>query len=227
MAQRKLFSTERIADLEATALQRETARRKCESLLHRLSPEDRRAMTAGDPLKLKAPKDELEACREFHRLADLWHQHYHDLWPQELVKALWLPNGDPSETDVLILFLQEDPMFLRSGYAKEVACKRLARLALDDDQRARILALCIRALHGETRREFRAYCRLARGVQGPALWQELSRCLTNQATTVRLHALWMTEAISPSGGSSDSYKLDGTDRLQRAAEFLAQRLNRQ
>lgn len=174
----------------------------------------------GMPKRKKAASDNEEQKREF--AAD-WHRQWVALWPPDLVAALWQPTGASHEADVLIQFLDEDPYFFRSGYAKEIAAKRLKRMDLNARQRKAIGDVCIKRVHGETRREFRALCHLAYLPNNLPFMNRLRELLDHQSYRVRLHALWMTEARAGRGGHGPEFlgkDRDDLKRLEAARAFL-------
>ncbi|MBX7131433.1 MAG: hypothetical protein K1X67_02030 [Fimbriimonadaceae bacterium] len=184
------------------------------------SPEESQGRYRGMPKRKKMRS--LEADRSVATAVD-WHQQYAALWPPDLVAALWSPTSAPHEPDLLIQFLVEDPYFFRSGYAKEIAAKRLLRIDLSSKQLKAIADLCLDRLNGETRREYRSICRLARLPNSVDFIKQLRIALDDQSLRIRLHALWMTEAHGGHGNHGHavlSGRGDGTTRLDAAKAYL-------
>ncbi len=106
-----------------------------------------------------------------------------------------LRAGDAGAVDAAISFLEADPWFFRSGYAKEEIIAYLNRLPLTEAQAERLRRVVLAAVDGRDRREFRRYCRLARKVDSPALRSELAGRLECAEPAVRRHARWVLEAL--------------------------------
>lgn len=186
------------------------------------SPEESQGRYRGMPKRRRTRSNEPD--RDMGPPTD-WRQQYNALWPLDLVAALWSPTGAPHEADLLIQFLVEDPYFFRSGYAKEIAAKRLLRMDLSSKQLKAIAGLCIGRLDGVTRREYRSICRLARLPNDGDFIKQLRIALDDQSLRIRLHALWMTEARGGHGNHGHavlSARGDGTTRLHAAKAYLDQ-----
>lgn len=110
----------------------------------------------------------------------------------DLVRA---SQGDWAGLETLIGFLEADPFFFRSGYAKERILKLVKRAPLDAGQRARLRDVCLAVVDGRDRREFRNYCRLAAALDDPALRAGLSERLESADSGVRRRAGWMRDAL--------------------------------
>lgn len=104
-------------------------------------------------------------------------------------------RGDWSGLETLIGFLEADPFFFRSGYAKEKILKVVKRAPLDADQRARLREVCLAVVDGRDRREFRDYCRLAARLDGPELRTAIEARLAAGPEDVRRRAGWMRDAF--------------------------------
>ena len=114
------------------------------------------------------------------------------IWPPPLAVALWKPTGNRTEAELLIQFLEEDPFFFRSGYAKQVAIQRLKKFELTASQRDRVTQVCLDKVDGEFRREFRDYIRLAfQFVPPDVLLPQLVARLESPDPGVRIRATWM------------------------------------
>jgi hypothetical protein len=104
--------------------------------------------------------------------------------------------GETPATEPGITFLEADPWFFRSGYAKQRLLRLLAGqayIAAADRQRLRAVILAV--VDGRSRREFRFYCRLARRVASPELRGALAEKLAAPAERTRRHARWMLDAL--------------------------------
>ena len=124
-----------------------------------------------------------EACRRFH-------SEYDSLaFPGGLGKAFSLMEaGDPTTIEMVVGFLEADPYFVRSGYHKEVFIKHLCRNPLSEDQKERLRQVILARIRGRDRREFRAYCRLARVVTDPAFQKQVAEMAGPSRGTVPRHA---------------------------------------
>lgn len=107
-----------------------------------------------------------------------------------------LPSGEPGAIDSAVLFLEADPWFDRSGYAKVALIRKLKRLALSFEVQERLRSVLIEVVKGRDRREFRADCQLARCVVSAALRDELQALASSTDPRVRRHATWMLAALN-------------------------------
>lgn len=140
---------------------------------------------------------------------DNWHrlmsQLYDDLYADLAATRL----RDPAAIERLIAFLEADVLCHRSGYFKVDAIKELSRVGLSETNQLRLEAVVLDAVDGPTRREFRAYTRLARYLDHERLRAELSRRLTSDEPRTRRHARWVLVALpkpgsEPTAGASAS-----------------------
>jgi len=115
------------------------------------------------------------------------------IWYPGLCEAVWL--GSPEGTELRIRFLEQDPWFFRSGYAKQRAIKTLKREDLSDKQLARLRKVCLAAVDGHDRTEFRDYCRLAQRVQDQDLVEALKTRRHSPDEGIRRRASWMLERL--------------------------------
>lgn len=111
-----------------------------------------------------------------------------------------LRNGDPAGLETAVTFLEADPWFHRSGYAKESLIRYLTRLPLSPEHARRLREVVLAAVDGRDRREFRSYCRLARKVDDPAMRAELQQRLKHDDPRVRRHARWVLAACDVKEG---------------------------
>jgi uncharacterized protein (TIGR02996 family) len=106
-----------------------------------------------------------------------------------------LRSGDAAALETAVAFLEADPWFFRSGYAKESLIRFLCRLELAPEHVDRLRKVVLAAVDGRHRREFRRYCRLARKVDGPEVRSELARRLRHDDPRVCRHARWVFAAL--------------------------------
>jgi hypothetical protein len=109
------------------------------------------------------------------------------------VALLAKANGEGLET--AIRFLEADPYFDRSGYVKADLLRFIKRVPLDPEQTERLRAVVIDSVERRGGREFRAYCRLARRLDGPELREALARQLQSGDVAIRRRAAWMLNVL--------------------------------
>jgi hypothetical protein len=107
-----------------------------------------------------------------------------------------LTKGDADGLESAIRFLEADPYFDRSGYVKADLLRLIKGLPFNCEQRARLRAVVIDAVERRGGREFRAYCRLARRLDGPELREELARQLSSGDAAMRRRAGWMLQVLA-------------------------------
>jgi len=105
-------------------------------------------------------------------------------------------SGDPNGADVLIAFLEADPIFFRSGYYKADAAQYLKRVPLTEPQQARLRAAILKVVSTRDGREFRRYCRLAQHLDAPAFRIELQQLAEAPDAATRRRAGWVLAALS-------------------------------
>jgi len=108
-----------------------------------------------------------EACARFHS-----HVSPLDHWLRDACGPAL--EHDAEVRDFALAFLELDPMYLRSGYAKEEMLRHLNRLTLASAESERAQAILIDAVRRRGTREFRRYCRLASTAGSPELREELA-----------------------------------------------------
>ena len=106
-----------------------------------------------------------------------------------------LQAGDASAIERALLFLEDDPWSMGSGYAKEHVVRVLARHQFDPEQQRRLASVLLYLVDIGDRWEFRWYCRLARRVPVALLRDELVDRLGSNYRGVSRRALWMLAAL--------------------------------
>lgn len=114
-----------------------------------------------------------------------------------------LRGGDETRLEAAVAFLEADPWFHGSGYAKEDIIPGVCRLALPSNVASRLQAVVLNIVEHRHGREFRAFCRLARKVDSLELREELGRCSASDDPTVSRRARWMLEALQSRGKNND------------------------
>ncbi len=131
------------------------------------------------------------------------------LYPQEPVmeearNSMWdfqrdmvlMQGGDKSKVDVAIAFLEADPWFHGSGYAKAKLIRYLKPPMLKPDEIKRLQNVVLSLVDRRDDRDFRAFCKLARKVDGPRLREQLTQRLAQNDLNVQRRARWVLEALA-------------------------------
>ncbi len=101
--------------------------------------------------------------------------------------------GNPVDLEPFIRFLEVDPFFFRSGYAKADALRGLKRAPLSADQIRRLQEVILHVVDAGFRREFRYYCRLARRIQTPDWLARVEERLASNRPGVAVRARLVLE----------------------------------
>ena len=209
------------------------ARRDLEAIQEAL----RKPLLQGEPFDYSARAQQVQESQHWNSLASglrfrpppnahIWDVHEATaarFW--EAIEAAYPPGfwddyqrikgGGPKGLESAIGFLEADPYFFRSGYVKEKLIRHIQRPMLKPQHVARLHAVVLAIVDKRDGREFRAYCRLARKVDAPALREQLRHRLTRalpsgedltpdepsllQAITrdkgIRRRARWVLEAL--------------------------------
>lgn len=133
------------------------------------------------------------AADEFHRAID-------SAYPP----GFWenynrLKAGQQEALEMAVVFLEDDPWFFRSGYIKVELIKYIGRTPLSDDLAQRLRRVALHAVDSRDRREFRAYCRLARNIADDALRTALLSRTHSLDDGIRRRAKWMLDALGSTG----------------------------
>ena len=133
-------------------------------------------------VRLRQLRDQLhKACEqargsEAHQTAiDEFNAQYEYLaFPGGLQNGLdALKDANTSIIPDCIAFLEADPWFFRSGYAKAEILRRLKNLPLTDVQRKRLLKIILQAVDYEIRSGFSDYARLAGVIHTPDFIEQI------------------------------------------------------
>jgi hypothetical protein len=124
-----------------------------------------------DPMRVVDPdaaneerrcREELQSKPRDPEVLKRWDRALNRIWTPFLREAYCaLLKGDFTHVEVIVTFLEEDPIFFRSGYAKETVLQRLKPEHLSKKQIEQLRLVCLRAVDNCPRREYRRYCRLA------------------------------------------------------------------
>ena len=135
----------------------------------------------------------------------LFAQHFsHTVIPAEVARYDWdfwrdmelLKGGDQSHMEQAIAFLEADPWFYGSGYAKEDIVPALKRLPLSSDFAARLVSVVLNMVDRRNGREFRAYQQLACKVDSPELREGLTQRMDSGDADIRRRARWVLAALA-------------------------------
>jgi hypothetical protein len=108
-----------------------------------------------------------------------------------------LRERNPAGLESAIEFLEADPWFFRSGYVKAKLIRLINRFSLTPEQADRLRSVVLNIVDRRGGQEFRAYCRLARHVDGADLRPRLQDRLVHADSGVRRRAGWVLAALGP------------------------------
>jgi hypothetical protein len=114
-----------------------------------------------------------------------------------------LAAGEPDAVDAALDFLQDDPWYFRSGYAKQRVLRRMAGQTFTGEQRARACAVVIQYVAGGAHGTMRQLQRVARRVADNRLRRELRAHLYSDDEHVAWRALVVLSAVKHPGFSDD------------------------
>lgn len=117
-----------------------------------------------------------------------------------------LQGGDYAQVDVAVAFLETNPYFFRSGYTKDKLIRFLKPPMLTPKYARRLGQAILTVVDARDDRDFRAFCRLARKVDAPALREQLTARLTSGDAGIRRRARWVLEALAQKDSEQNSQK---------------------
>jgi hypothetical protein len=135
------------------------------------------------------------AREDYYRQGDL------DSWLVELTRHL--SAGEPAAIEEALAFLERDPYFFRSGYARERVARRLSHVELSAAQKARARAIVLSRVDGRRFCPHPGIGRLARAVADNPLRRELRARLHHRDPAVARRALRMVVNVRRPGLTSD------------------------
>lgn len=180
----------------------------------------RACMTASDDRRTA------ESIARWQEAARAFHEAIAAAWPP----GFWVAfskaqrgGADGAELELLVDFLEADPIFHRSGYIADKVVRFIGRSPLSPDHAARLRAVVLDAVDRRHRQYFRRFCALARRLDDEGLRAELARRVESADAKVALRAHWMLEGLelphdaknapdyeSLLGGRSESVRSAGT-----------------
>ena len=110
-----------------------------------------------------------------------------------------LVRGEPASIEEAIVFLERDPYFFRSGYARERVARQLARMNLTPPQRARARTVVLSTVDGQRHCPHPGAGRLARTVADNPLRWELRSRLHHPDSAIARRALRMVVNVRRPG----------------------------
>jgi hypothetical protein len=110
-----------------------------------------------------------------------------DSWVVEL--GVRLDRGEPEAIEEGLAFLERDPYFFRSGYARERVARRLARVELTPAQKVRVRAVVLGSVDGVLHCPQPGLGRLAKAVADNRLRRDLRARLHRSEVEVARRAL--------------------------------------
>lgn len=113
-------------------------------------------------------------------------------YPQDFVETFdRARTGEPEATDLLLDFLEADPMFFRSGYVKARISRIVKKAPLTPRQFQRVGRIVLNLVDRRASQEFRDYCRLAFRVDTAELRAALRRKGVGADAGAARRAGWM------------------------------------
>ena len=106
-----------------------------------------------------------------------------------------LRSGDADGLETAIDFLENDPLFFRSGYVKADLIRLIWRQPLTGTQTTRLRDVVLDIVDRRDGREFRHYCRLARRLDDPGLRRALDVRRRSNDADIRRRAAWVLDAL--------------------------------
>lgn len=107
-----------------------------------------------------------------------------------------LPASELS-TNMMLDFIEADPIFYRSGYLKEKVLRQLKTRELSEKEAERLRrSILAVVLHTGVKREFRYYCRAAPHVASEAFRRDLEALERSDDASVQLRANWVLAALA-------------------------------
>lgn len=169
---------------------------------HRVASQGSKTSQAAFSLRLTSPQAwnewESAVCHQY----EVYKKYISRLYPhqtitEEAARYDWdfrrdvelLRGGDPTKIEVAVAFLEADPWFHGSGYDKVRLVRYIKPPMLTPCYVGRLQNVVLRMVERRNGQEFRAYCRLARKVDGPELREGLTRRLDNDDADIRRRVL--------------------------------------
>ena len=124
-----------------------------------------------------------------------------DSWVVELGRRLG--RSDPESIEAALTFLEQDPYFFRSGYARERVARALTHAELTPAQKVRARTVVLSTVDGQRHCPLPGAGRLARAVADNSLRRELRARLHHRETAVARRALRMVVNVRSPGLTAD------------------------
>ena len=128
-----------------------------------------------------------------------------------------LYTGDAAGLEAAVTFLEADPWFHGSGYVKVKLTRHIKPPMLTPSSVTRLQSVVLEMVERRNGQEFRAYCKLARKVDGPELREGLTRRLDNDDADIRRRARWVMEALAQKDSMEQGRETKKQRRKSKAA----------
>ena len=110
------------------------------------------------------------------KACDAWHSYSSplDKYWEPTFKSL-VQSGNRQSIDELITYLEVDPYYFRSGYLKGRLIRIIKRAQRTEQDNRRLRGIMWNRTCGQSRQEFREYCRLATLISTPSFRADVAR----------------------------------------------------
>lgn len=153
----------------------------------------------------------------------IWRKALDEAYPPGFWEAYYhLREKNSDGLPLAIEFLEADPWFFRTGYIKERLIRYILPFELTPDFSARLQNVVLVVVDKRYRREFRAYCQLARKVDSPEFRRRLNERLTETDLNVKRRAQWVLDSLEHGVHRKGEYRQRATARRTAplSPEFL-------
>lgn len=156
-------------------------------------------------------RDDPQAWADWQRMVQFWREALEAAYPPCFWNnVITLKQGDLEGLPDAISFLEADPWFFRTGYVKTWLIRHIKPTMLSLQDIARLQQVILHVVDTRDDRDFRAFCRLARKVDGPVLRRELQARLESPQADIRRRSRWVMDALA----QKDQQETHGTKRTE-------------
>jgi hypothetical protein len=141
-----------------------------------------------------------------------------DSWVAEI--GTRVADGDPEAVEAALDFLERDPYFFRSGYARERLARRLAHTELTGAQKTRARAVVLTTVDGQRHCPLPGVGKLAGAFADNSLRRDLRERLHNRNTALARRALRIIVHVRHPGLSREDIEAARALVLTEAARGL-------
>lgn len=129
-----------------------------------------------------------QACADFHS----YKSSIDNLMEEAMSASVYT---DKELQEFVVCFLEEDPMFFRSGYIKEELLRRIKRSDIKEALKVRLRHVLIDAVKNRPNREFKCYCQLAACIADKKLASDLRPIMDSHDSAIASRAKLMLSYI--------------------------------